>query len=241
MISIIKSLLTDCNYEYINTAKIEISNIEFSLAIFKGEQVENQIFLVLSMLESQLLNPDISEDLVISVATEFRKSEIYESDMDKNTSLVYCVEMDINSPLLVKRKVEIEDDPYYFKKYVFSYGESDAEKFEQLRKQFGQSPLEFVQGYILDANNFNKFKNNYANESIYKMISDLVIKIPMIPIAFEKKEEIKTITDYMDSIQRCSENEIIMLDKIIEDIVDIEDSDMDLMLNKIFEIWPLNE
>lgn len=241
MINTIKNLLSECNYEFIDTIMIPISHGEYELAIFKGKFVENQVFLVLSILESELLNDEIDEELVIAVANSFRDLEIYESDMDKNISLIYCVKTDVDSVLMTKRKVEIEDDPYYFKKYVFSYSSSDANRFEQLCNQSGKRPLDFIQSYILDTDNFSKFKNNYKNESVYKMISDLVIKLPMIPISFKKYGEIQTVTEHMKNTQRCSEDEIELLDQIIEDISDIDLSETKTLLKAIFKTWPLED
>lgn len=241
MINIIKSLLSDCDYEYIDTIKIDINDVDLTLDMFKGELVDNQVFLVLTILESQLINDEISSELVVSIANEFRNSNMYESEMDKNTSLVYCVQTDVKSQELTKKKVEIEDDPYYFKKYVFSYSVTDEEQFEQLCYQMNESPLKFVQNYILDTENFSKFKNNFSNETVYRMISDLIIKLPMIPISFDEKKEIRSVNYYMKKIQKCTDLEIEQLDKIITSIEDIDDSDTDLLLDKIFSIWPVIE
>jgi hypothetical protein len=220
---------------------ISIEQSDYELTIYKSGELENQVFLILSILESQLLDDKINEDLIINVANGFRNSEIYESDMDKNTSLIYCVETDISSPLLDKKKVEIEDDPYFFKKYVFSYSNADSEKFEQLCNQFGKRPLDFVQSYILNTDNFSAFKKNYKKESTYKMISDLVIKLPMIPLSFTEYKEIKTVTEYMDAIEKCSKEEIIRLDQVIEDIANIDLSETDELIKAIFKVWPLEK
>lgn len=40
------------------------------------------------------------------------------------------------------------------------------------------------------------------------MISDLVIKLPIIPISFEKQGEMQTVIEHMRSIQKCNEDEI---------------------------------
>jgi hypothetical protein len=224
-----------------NTITISIAESNYELTMFKSEELESQVFLILSILESQLLNDKINEDLIINVANGFRNSEMYESDMDKNTSLVYCVETDINSSLLEKKKVEIEDDPYYFKKYVFSYSNADSEKFEQLCKQFGKRPLDFIQSYILNTDNFSAFKKNYKKETAYKMISDLVIKLPMIPLSFKEYKEIKTVAEYMEEIKKCSKDEIIQLDQIIDDIANIDLSETDELLGAIFKVWPLED
>ena len=119
MINIIKSVLFDCGYEDVVQTEIEFEKLEYKIDIFKNEDVGSQVFIVLQTLESQLVSLSGIKDFIIEIANFFRESDIYLPDMDKNTSLVFCVKNDINSEKLDALKVKIEDDPFYFKKYVF--------------------------------------------------------------------------------------------------------------------------
>ena len=65
--------------------------------IFKSKYTESQVFIVLQTLESQLVSLSNIKDFIIEIANFFRENDIYLPDMDKNTSLVYCVKNDINS------------------------------------------------------------------------------------------------------------------------------------------------
>ncbi len=121
----------------------------YNLNIFKHREVESQIFIVLQILESQLVAQDNYKDLVIEIANYFRENDIYVPDMDKNTSLIYCVKRDIKSNKLDELKVKIEDDPFYFKKYVFAYSEAQSDEFKKLRKQHNWTINELIQTYIL--------------------------------------------------------------------------------------------
>lgn len=236
MINVIKSVLFDCGYENNVQTEIEFETIKYGLNIFKNKNVESHIFIVLQILESQLVSLSSNKELVIEIAGFFRESNIYVPDMDKNTSLVYCVESDISSDKMDRLKVKIEDDPFYFKKYVFTYSDAEANEFKKLCKQYEKSSSEFIQTYILDADNFNKFKKNADNEKIYRLVSELLVKIPIIPISFKTRGEIKSVSDYMLEIQKCNSDEIEKLDRIIESLSNLEEN-KEQLVDKILEDW----
>lgn len=235
MINIIKEIMFDCAYENVVQTEVTFEKVAYSLNIFKHRNIESQIFIVLQILESQLVAQN-SKDLVIEIANYFRESAVYIPDMDKNTSLIYCVKKDINSDKLDKLKVKIEDDPFYFKKYVFAYNESQADELKKICKQRGQSASELIQAYILDTENFNKFKKNGDNEKIYQLVSELLIKIPIIPIRFENNGEIKCVSDYMLDIKKCANDELERLDCIIETLNNSQEN-IELLVDKVLEEW----
>lgn len=236
MINVIKEIMFDCEYENIIQTEVTFENIVYNLNIFKNRNVESQVFIVLQILESQLISQDNNKNLVIEIANYFRENDVYVPDMDKNTSLIYCVKRDINSGKLDKLKVNIEDDPFYFKKYVFAYSEAQADEFKKLCKQYAQTASELIQTYILAPENFNAFKKNSDNEKIYKLVSELLIKIPIIPINFATNGEIKCVSDYMLDIQKGSDDEIERLDYIIETLNDSQ-GNIEQLLDKVLEDW----
>lgn len=237
MINVIKNILFDCEYENITQTEVKFEDAVYHLNIFNNKKIENQVFIILQILESQLVSLRHT-DFVIEIVDSFRKSNIYSSDMDKNTSLVYCVETDINSEKLDKLKLIIEEDPFYFKKYVFTYSEADATEFKKLCRQYEQSASKFVKEYILSTSNYKNFKKNYDNEKIYRLVSELLIKIPVIPINFKTQTEIKGVHNYMKEIQQCNNDEIARLDSIIEILNNSEENIGKLDLaDEILKAW----
>lgn len=236
MINVIKEIMNDCAYENVVQTEVVYDKMKYSLNIFQHNKIESHIFIVLQILESQLVAQDNHKDLVIEIANYFRENDIYVPDMDKNTSLIYCVKRDINSYKLDELKVKIEDDPFYFKKYVFAYSEAQADEFKKLCKQHGQSTGELIQTYILDTENFNKFKKNGDNEKIYKLFSELLIKIPIIPISFDTNGEIKSVSEYMLDIQKCNDDELERLDYITETLNNSQ-GNIEQLVDKVLEDW----
>ena len=236
MINVIKEIMFDCAYENVVQTEVVYDKMMYSLNIFQHKKIESHIFIVLQILESQLVAQDNHKDLVIEIANYFRENDIYVPDMDKNTSLIYCVKRDINSDKLDELKVKIEDDPFYFKKYVFVYNDAQADEFKKLCMQYGQTASKLLQTYILDSENFNKFKKNGDNEKIYKLVSELFIKIPIIPINFETNGEIKSVSEYMLDIKKCNDDELDRLDNIIETLNSPQEN-MEQLVNKVLEDW----
>ena len=236
MINVIKEIMFDCAYENVVQTEITFEEKVYNLNIFKHREVESQIFIVLQILESQLVAQKNTQDLVIEIANFFRENDVYVPDMDKNTSLIYCVNKDVNSDKLDELKVKIEDDPFYFKKYVFAYSEAQSDEFKKLRKQHNWTINELIQTYIFDTENFSKFKKNGDNEKIYKLVSELLIKIPIIPINFETNGEIKSVSEYMLDIKKCNDDELDRLDNIIETLNSPQEN-MEQLVNKVLEDW----
>ena len=220
MINVIKEIMFDCAYENVVQTEITFEEKVYNLNIFKHREVEK----------------DNYKDLVIEIANYFRENDIYVPDMDKNTSLIYCVKRDIKSNKLDELKVKIEDDPFYFKKYVFAYSEAQSDEFKKLRKQHNWTINELIQTYIFDTENFSKFKKNGDNEKIYKLVSELFIKIPIIPINFETNGEIKSVSEYMLDIKKCNDDELDRLDNIIETLNSPQEN-MEQLVNKVLEDW----
>lgn len=236
MINVIKEIMNDCAYENVVQTEVVYDKMMYSLNIFQHKKIESHIFIVLQILESQLVAQDNHKDLVIEIANYFRENDIYVPDMDKNTSLIYCVKRDINSDKLDELKVKIEDDPFYFKKYVFVYNDAQADEFKKLCMQYGQTASKLLQTYILDSENFNKFKKNGDNEKIYKLVSELFIKIPIIPINFETNGEIKSVSEYMLDIKKCNDDELNRLDNIIETLNNPQEN-MEQLVDKVLGDW----
>ncbi|MDK2934806.1 MAG: hypothetical protein PWP27_2616 [Clostridiales bacterium] len=210
---IISNILCELNFSPAEQFVVQKDEIHLKLMPFFLKDDSSQVYLIMPLLESQLLEVNFSEILPY-IAESFHKANGYKSDMEKNTSLVFCIKRDVNSEYLEQIQIDIEDDPYYFKKYVFGYFPDEPQKFDQLKKEYAVSSyLEFVQTYILNRNNFQKFKSNALNEKMYRLISDLLIKIPIMPIEFRESEELRTVGSYFEAEEISTKSK--MLDKMI--------------------------
>lgn len=123
-----------------------------------------------------------SVELFNSYFDEVKKlDEGYRPDMDKNLSLIVCVKRRNLFPESVLNKIifDIEEDPYFFKKYVLTY--TDPQVKQLMKKNQGDaSIIEYLYRVLNDDNSFQNHKNDPFQESEYNLISKLFIKLPFL-------------------------------------------------------------
>jgi hypothetical protein len=75
----------------------------------------------------------------------------------------------------------IEEDPYYFKKYVLYYSEEELNLVEN-------KTLNDLQNIVLDRSLFKSYKNNPNYPSIYSFSARFFIKIPFLQVPVNEEE-----------------------------------------------------
>lgn len=226
---IIKSVLVEMQYFPQTNFYIEPElegNEQLYIAPYISAYEESTCYLVCSIYESTLLL--LEEKMIISeIASAFRKTEFYKPDLDKNTSLILCVLKDQNAEKTKVYQRLIEDDPYYFKKHVLLFTEQEKDDFE-ISKQNATSKtyLEYIEKYLYSADNFNNYKRDPENNSLYQFMTNLATKIPIIPLKNVSNEALPVINDmftnskkeleYISEIEYC-------LDLLLSDESDLDD------------------
>ncbi|SDD72728.1 ABC-three component system middle component 1 [Sporomusa acidovorans] len=235
MIGIIKTILCENDFIFGQAFTIEAYEQSFEIQSLISRQNPSQVFLLFPILESKLLEINLLDTLP-NIAASFKETTQYEPEMEKNTSLVICVNRDVDSIKLVREAIAIEDNPYYFKKYLFAYHNSDAKSFEQLKKEYNcENNTEFIQKYVINSTNFTAFKDNPANAETYKMVSDLLVKLPVISIAFSKTEKILSVQDFFQ------EEEIQNRKEKLDRVIDIVNADSKIsneqLAEQLMQLW----
>lgn len=246
MIYIIRKILSEISFSakvgfeftYTVGEHNEEKNIEVSS--FVSNKSKDICILCCTLNEGDFLEID-DKELIVNIASNFRSNcEWYIPEMDKNTSLILCNKRHENATLSVDRQRRIEDDPFYFKKYVLLYSEKElAELKKHLEQQ--HSVVDSIKEYIYNKQNFDKYKDNPENNYVYSAIISLITKIPVIPMNFTKTKdfydikaeftgkliESKSITDskkiesiirYVDTID---EKEVTDFNKVLKFAEDI--------------------
>ena len=204
-----------------------------NVKILISEKNESQVYLVIECDDSQLVDY-VDGNIIKEIAVKFRKNEYHRAEMDRNTALLFVCKHDIGT-IALSSKVKIEDDPYYFKKYVFSYDEvalENAKTWLQENSQRG-SMISLIQEYITDTNHFAKYKENHQNESTYAFFIELVTKLHCFPMKTAESKNIKSVKDFLDDELEMLRNKprkpIIIekdkLDSFIESDIDFDNID----------------
>lgn len=240
MVDVINSILHELDYETIAQTELQFEEKSYYLKINRNRNIRCQVYIILQMLESQLPQSEKIKEFIIAISNYFQNVEDYISEMDRNTSLLLIVERDIPSILTDKVKIEVEDDPYYFKKYVLTYEKTELLQLKKAYEEVGQTPNEFIHSYIFNKGKFNVFKKNTQDEHIYRIVSEIAIKLPAIEIGTNEEDEIKTIEQYMRETPKFNEDELERVDNIVALLCNTAEVDEQLV-NSILREWRYEE
>lgn len=177
---------------------------------------------------------DIKEDFLSNEVPIYFNSikkleDGYDEKMDKNLSMIVCVNTTNSKTKNITDKIfEIEEDPYFFKKYVITY---NMDSYKQLEKLFGgkESSNNMLNRTINDTNKFLAFKKNEENETtvLYEICTKLMIKIPFLRLEkrLEKMEDLSAIINeelqqkelftFKDTLLNLDENNEKISDNIL--------------------------
>jgi len=133
------------------------------------------------------------QDLVVGSLNEHFDAikgldEGYEPQMDKNLSMLICVKRSSlnNNSTLNKQIFDIEEDPYFFKKYVLTYTESQEELI--LRNVKDTSVMTYLHTILNSEDAFQTHKKFPYHETEYNLVSKLFIKLPILNLTIRNEE-----------------------------------------------------
>lgn len=198
MKEVIKKIFYDYNFEERELSLFANDDIFFAVNLSK-DCLNFYIVLFIDEINEDFLDVQVSEYYSAIKGLEVG----YDERMDKNLSMLVCLRNDdvTLKKELIKKVFEIEEDPYYFKKYVLTYTE---EQYQELLKYFHENYMKessiILNNIVNDIHLFNLFKkepNDYSN-SLFNLCSKLLIKLPFI--VFERGEQkIENLTEVIQN------------------------------------------
>ena len=242
--NILFELLNELKYQTKEsfTSDITLDDNKISIVVTPFVSVEYpcQTYLVIDA-ENQTLSK-VNNDYLKALALAFRKADFHESDMDKNTTLVITSARPDTEPLNSDAKVKIEDDPYYFKKYVFSYtsaSERLAISFLEHKKTECTNEFSYVNevlNYLMNAEEFGKYKDAKDELSTYSYFVELATKIPALPLNIRNSEEIKSVSEFLSEQLNGKDVDTEHLDVLAFSGIDFHEASVESILAKYDEI-----
>ncbi len=144
------------------------------------------------------------------------KENIKDKEVDKNSTLLFCFKNE-SLPLqadVYKNILEIEEDPYYFRKLVLPYTQQQLEKIRELNNfdQIIEEPKKFEEFK-------RECKSQNLTDSIYEIVSQLYIKLPFfkLPVITETKNIV--LDEYRNSLKEKERTILVFLENIsLDDI-----------------------
>ena len=242
--NILFELLNELKYQTKESFTFDVTLYDNKTSIivtpFVSVEYPCQTYLVIEA-ENQALSK-VNNDYLKALALAFRKADFHESDMDKNTTLVITSSRPDTESLNSDAKVKIEDDPYYFKKYVFSYtsaSERLATSFLEHKKTECANEFSYVNevlNYLMNAEEFGKYKDTKDELSTYSYFVELATKIPAFPLNIRNSEEIKSVSEFLSEQLDGKDIDTKHLDVLAFSGIDFNEASVESVLAKYDEL-----
>lgn len=221
----------ECNLDAKRSINVEVR-------LLTSDENDSQAYLVVECENSSLVD-FVDGNVIKEIALSFRKNKDHRAEMDRNTTLLFvCKHSDIG--IDTSSKVKIEDDPYYFKKYVLSYEEKGLDNANRWLKENEKkgSVISLIQEYITDTNHFSKYKINHQNEATYTFFMELVTKLHCFPMKTAETPNYRTVKDFLKNEIYALRNKKNPVEIDLERIENFVESDVDFEnLDDICQKW----
>lgn len=162
---------------------------EFEVIMKKDEytflQKKNQSYFFIAKYEEKELEDFFTSNKTDKMINELTKFSETNEDVSKNTSLIIYVKTDDLDVFFENNKkiiYKIEEDEYYFRKYVIVYTDESIKEIKN-SKNINESILNIV----LEPGRMDKFEEKYYEDEEYFFVMQLYIKLSFL--IYEKRDE----------------------------------------------------
>ena len=210
MNDLIKGIFEELEFEYIEN---RLSEPDILFVIYYKNDDKKEYFIA-TFFNSLKSIDEVQKKIHAKLRKDWQGLNL-KSDWEKNTTMLifYCtdllpVEKSINSDIL-----EIEENPYFFKKHVFAYTDRQVEQFNNNKKLLSNS--DFLSEYINNVAKYEEFKKSSKDlsENLYALMSRLHIKLPFLSLPVVPQEKHDVVADFKENF---SEKEKSYYDFLIE-------------------------
>lgn len=207
VINVLKDIFKENEYR-VQDAFNDINQIGFIGSINKLDRKDYYLVIDvnISTIANNLMDEIIDKIIKIYWNIDLLKKYGVGSDYKKNTSLIILVKVDsVNDEYELSNKIyDIEESPYFFKRYIILYTEEQKNLIENIE-------IEDYLNIISNKDNFRNYKKNKKgeenvknelkpNELIYDIISKLYIKIPFLVYNFNNNDKLPILRERINEI-----------------------------------------
>lgn len=184
-----------------------------------SEQFPDDAYLLVSIQPAELLHT-LDNSFMSALAISFRKQMFHRSAMDRNTTLLLSCLCNTGEHINHDLRVQLEDDPYYFKKYVFAYtsvDEAAAEKYVAENSREDETLIETIRGCLLNTTMFAAYKGNDPAQRAYVYFVELMTKVTVLPIRPDSSGSIESVEAiWLNELQKTQMINLEALEKVLE-------------------------
>ena len=218
MISIVSDLFENDDYE-----KLEL---EEGVLFFKSEEnIKKDFWFVIEERDLNLIEdkqPEILKNCIDSIDS---------IELNKNISMlvIWNTGGNLEFKEMKKKLMQVEENPYYFKKHVLYYSPSEL---EQLNQEISNNTFnEFFLSNITNDENFKAYKENPMIGSWRELFYRIIIKLPFIHVNIDTTTNIESLQQTIEhKLESNNDNNIKDLnDKIFELYQDTANDEIEIM------------
>lgn len=202
-----------------------INNELDDLRFFKKEKGDLQRYIITYSVEKLEEASIINEYIVNSTPPELLEAPAFA----KNTDLILIYRLDKTSNYHIHEKniFDIEENAYYFKKYVLYYSNEESDLL------IGKS-FEDLKNVLTDHAEFSLYKSDPLRPSLYNMTARIFIKLPFLempdiekklsPIDFQIKHLVESLDLYgtYNKLNHAKNHNDLNIDLLIEELINEE-------------------
>lgn len=202
---------------------------------YVSEQYPDDVYLLVSLQPAEFTHT-LDNAFMSALAITFRKQTFHRSTMDRNTTLLLSSLCNVAAQIDHDLRVQLEDDPYYFKKYVFSYtaeDESAAERYLEENRRDDESLIDSIRSCLLNTTLFASYKEKVRDHKAYGYFAELATKVTVLPIRPDSGGTIETVEAiWCKELQKAPAINL----KALESILELDAENPDEMLDKWREL-----
>lgn len=209
-------------FDEYNYIKVEINNYEIPLYMF--HRIAEKDFSIY-VVEFRDFIPRNYLSFVIPEMREAVDAELMEIDsiinnyhtkIEKNMYLISCLKSDAKK-ISNNEILEIEEDPYFFKKSIIRYSESDVSKLEINSINSIKPYSDFIIKTISDEEGFTKYKENVSAYPEYNISLEIMMALPFLNIFTETKQ----FPDIEETLKnKLNKDDLLKLNALIQNFME---------------------
>lgn len=187
---------------------------------YENSNDNQQSYFITHFVSVKELGDYLEGDGISKSLSLFESQKKLKSDVDKNTSLILVLELaDISKDFQAckNRILEIEEDEFWFKKYVLLYSLKSIANFIS-----SSDPYTQIKECVLDHSKFALFKDNMFSDIEYFTCMQIFLKFPFLNVPVSLTEHYLSIDGILKD--NLDDKKFEYLDRITNEIDRTDDN-----------------
>jgi len=175
---------------------LNIINALFEHYGFIGEEIKNGYFYTRKSVSDYWVVIKEDVDTLLEKQMDYFKeckTLCSEDSLDKNLSMLVLWETagTIEREQFKRKKMNLEEDPYYFKKYVLGYSMQELHDLKEKIKN--DNVVDFIERNIISKETFGLYKPKPFVKEWYSLLYRIAIKVPFLRIKISESQGLESL------------------------------------------------